>query len=129
MLSTQYRLRLQKICEKISTGVNVDLNDMIWAEKLSKANTTARDWLKKARLAASNPDIVEGSTDDFLKKISIISGGDCKRCSSRVSIKLGDKYHGKITSAFQTILTGAGVRDQNNAKKYANVLGYIVLIS
>lgn len=71
MLSTQYRLRLQKICEKISTGVNVDLNDMIWAEKLGKANTTARDWLKKARLTASNPDMVEGSTDDFLNRMGL----------------------------------------------------------
>ena len=32
------------------------------------------------------------STEDFLKKISVISGGDCKRCSGRASIKLGDKY-------------------------------------
>ena len=32
------------------------------------------------------------SSEDFLKKISIVSGGDCKRCSSRASVKIGDKY-------------------------------------
>ena len=41
MLSTKYRLRLQGICEKIERGDSVDLSDMIWAEKLGKANTTA----------------------------------------------------------------------------------------
>ena len=71
MLSTQYRLRLQKICEKISSGQNVDLNDMIWAEKLGKANTTAREWLKRARRTAANPDMTEGSTDDFLNKMGL----------------------------------------------------------
>ena len=41
MLSTQYRLRLEAICKKIATNQEVDLTDMIWAGKLSKANTTA----------------------------------------------------------------------------------------
>ena len=47
MLSTQYRLRLEGICKKIVNGESVDLSDMIWAEKLGKANTTANEWLKK----------------------------------------------------------------------------------
>ena len=46
MLSTKYRLRLQGICEKIERGDSVDLSDMIWAEKLGKANTTAREMLR-----------------------------------------------------------------------------------
>ena len=49
MLSTQYRLRLQEICRKIAKGQKVTLEDMIWAEKLSKANTTAREWLRQDR--------------------------------------------------------------------------------
>lgn len=32
------------------------------------------------------------SPDDILKKISIVSGGDCDNCSSRVSIRIGDNY-------------------------------------
>ena len=34
MLSTQYRLRLASICKDIGAGVEVSLEDMIWAEKL-----------------------------------------------------------------------------------------------
>ena len=49
MLSTQYRLRLEFICKKIANKEEVQLEDMIWAEKLAKRHTTARDWLNKAR--------------------------------------------------------------------------------
>ena len=34
MLSTQYRLRLEAICERIVKGESVELSEMIWAEKL-----------------------------------------------------------------------------------------------
>jgi hypothetical protein len=43
---------------------------MIWAEKLGKANTTAREWLNKARRHAAN-DIKEGSIDDFMNKMGL----------------------------------------------------------
>ena len=69
MLSTQYRLRLEFICKCIVNGEDVKLEDMIWAEKLAKANTTAREWLKKARRQAANPDMVEGSMDDFMNRM------------------------------------------------------------
>ena len=49
MLSTKYRLRLEFICKCIANGEEVKLDDMIWAENLSKANTSAREMLKKAR--------------------------------------------------------------------------------
>ena len=49
MLSTQYRLRLEGICKSIAAGQEVSIADMIWAEKLSKANTSARGMLKTAR--------------------------------------------------------------------------------
>ena len=71
MLSTQYRLRLEGICRKISLGEDVDLSDMIWAEKLAKANTTAREWLKKARRRAANPEMQEGSMDDFMNRMGL----------------------------------------------------------
>ena len=70
MLSTQYRLRLEFICKCISNGEEVKLEDMIWADKLAKANTTAREWLKKARRQSSQ-DIQEGSTDDFLNRMGL----------------------------------------------------------
>ena len=49
MLSTQYRLRLEGICKSIAAGQEVGLDDMIWAEKLSKVNTSARGMLSQAR--------------------------------------------------------------------------------
>ena len=70
MLSTQYRLRLEGICKKIANKEEVSLSDMMWAEKLSKANTTAREWLRKARRQASQ-DIQEGSMDDFMNKMGL----------------------------------------------------------
>ena len=66
MLSTQYRLRLEAICNKIATGDEVSLEDMIWAEKLAKANRSASTILRQARRKASNPDMKEGSLDEFL---------------------------------------------------------------
>ena len=71
MLSTQYRLRLEFICKRIANGEEVKLEDMIWAEKLSKSNTTAREWLKKARRQAANPDMQEGSMDDFMNRMGL----------------------------------------------------------
>ena len=71
MLSTQYRLRMQEICEKIVTGKEVSLDDMIWAEKLAKANRSAGTMLRQARRTASNPDMQEGDMDDFLNQLDI----------------------------------------------------------
>ena len=71
MLSTEYRLRLEYICKRITNGEEVKLEDMIWAEKLAKANTTARDWMNKARRKAANPDMKEGSLDDFMNRMGL----------------------------------------------------------
>jgi hypothetical protein len=71
MLSTAYRLRLEEICRSIIQGEEVSILDMIWAEKLAKSHTTARDWLNKARRQAANPDMVEGSMDDFMNKMGL----------------------------------------------------------
>ena len=56
MLSTAYRLRLVDICKSIAAGQEVGLEDMIWAEKLAKANTSARGMLSTARRMATDPD-------------------------------------------------------------------------
>ena len=37
MLSSNYRLRLEAICSKIVNGEQVELSEMIWADKLAKA--------------------------------------------------------------------------------------------
>ena len=49
MLSTKYRLRLESICKDIASGTEVTLEDMIWANKLAKANTSARGMMSQAR--------------------------------------------------------------------------------
>jgi hypothetical protein len=71
MLSTQYRLRLEAICDKIVKHEEVSLEDMIWAEKLSKSNRSAATILRQARRRAANPDMKEGSLDDFMNALDI----------------------------------------------------------
>ena len=70
MLSTAYRLRLEGICKKIANKEEVSIEDMIWAEKLAKSYTTARDWLNQARRQSAH-DIEEGSIDDFMNKMGL----------------------------------------------------------
>ena len=65
MLSTQYRLRLEAICKDIASGTEVGLDDMIWAEKLAKANTSARGMLSSARRLKTDED------STFLKYLDI----------------------------------------------------------
>ena len=65
MLSTQYRLRLEGICKAIASRTEVSIEDMIWAEKLSKANTSARGMLSQARRLATDSD------STFLKYLDI----------------------------------------------------------
>jgi membrane protein involved in colicin uptake len=71
MLSTQYRLKLEGICEKIAKQQEVSLEEMIWAEKLAKANQTAARFLRQARRKAENPNMQEGDLDDFLNQLDI----------------------------------------------------------
>ena len=71
MLSTQYRLRLEEICNKIVNHETVELSDMIWAEKLSKANRSAATILRQARRRAENPNMTEDSLDGFLNALDI----------------------------------------------------------
>ena len=65
MLSTAYRLRLEGICKAIAAGTEVSIDDMIWAQKLAKANTSARGMLQQARRMSTDP------TDSFLNNLNI----------------------------------------------------------
>ena len=65
MLSTQYRLRLEAICKDIASGAEVSMSDMIWAQKLAKANTSARGMLSSARRLKTDDD------STFLKYLDI----------------------------------------------------------
>ena len=76
MLSTQYRLRLEAICNRIVKSEEVSLEDMIWAEKLAKANRSAGTMLRQARRKAENPNMQEGDLDDFLNQLDFGGLGD-----------------------------------------------------
>ena len=71
MLSTQYRLRLEAICKKIAHGEEVGITDMIWANKLAKANRSAATLLRQARRRAANPNMQEGGLDDFMNALDL----------------------------------------------------------
>jgi hypothetical protein len=71
MLSTAYRLRLENICDRIVKGESVELNDIIWAEKLAKANRSAATILRSARRKAMNPNMSEDSLDGFLNALDL----------------------------------------------------------
>ena len=70
MLSTKYRLRLEFICDRIVKGEEVKLEDMIWAEKLAKANHSAMEILKKSRRIATT-DAPKGGLDEFLNAMNL----------------------------------------------------------
>jgi hypothetical protein len=59
------------ICDKIIKGETVDLSEMIWAEKLAKANRSASTMLRQARRKAENPNMTEDSMDGFLNALDI----------------------------------------------------------
>jgi hypothetical protein len=71
MLSTAYRLRLESICTNIAEQKEVSITDMIWVEKLSKANQSASAMLRRARRRSNNPEMVEGSLDHFLNSLDL----------------------------------------------------------
>lgn len=65
MLSTEYRKRLEFICSRIAKGEEVKLDDMVWAQKLAKANRSALEMMNRARRVALNPD------DDFYNALNL----------------------------------------------------------
>jgi len=71
MLSTQYRLKVEAICDKIVKGESVELSEMIWVEKLAKSNRSAATLLRQARRKAANPDMEQGGLDEFLNLMDL----------------------------------------------------------
>lgn len=65
MLSTEYRKRLEFICVRIAKGKEVKLEDMVWAQKLAKANRSALEMMNRARREAQNPG------DDFYNALNL----------------------------------------------------------
>ena len=71
MLSHNYRVRLEEICERIAKHEEVSLNDIILADKLAAHNRSAATILRQARRRAANPNMQEGSLDDFMNALDL----------------------------------------------------------
>ena len=71
MLSSAYRIRLTEICDRIANQEEVSLSDVIWAEKLGRANRSAGSILRQARRKALNPEMTEESLDGFLNALDL----------------------------------------------------------
>ena len=71
MLSHNYRIKLEEICNRIATHQEVSLEEMVWANKLSAHNAHAATILRRARRKSQNPNMVEGDIDDFLNQLDL----------------------------------------------------------
>lgn len=70
MLSTQTRLRVEFICDRIAKGAPVELNDMSWVQKLADRNPTVSTWLRQARRAAIQGE-QPSNLDEFCQALDI----------------------------------------------------------
>jgi len=71
MLSTNTRLRVELICERISNGAPVELADMAWVQKWASRNPTVDSMLRKARRTAMQGDLPPGGLDEFCNAMDI----------------------------------------------------------
>lgn len=70
MLSTQARLRVEFICDRIAKGAPVELSDMAWLQKLASRNPTVDTWLRQARRAAIQGD-QPSNLDQFCQALDL----------------------------------------------------------
>tara|TARA_R110001599_G_scaffold246229_1_gene446323 strand:- start:8 stop:589 length:582 start_codon:yes stop_codon:yes gene_type:complete len=80
--------------------------------------------LTLAGVALSLPEIIKliGKLVNLLKKVPFL-----KKLSGDKLIEIGNKYHSKITGAFEFIIKKAGVKDPAKSKKFANILHHVVI--
>ena len=71
MLSTNIRLRVEFICERIAKGHEVQLSDMQWIQKWANSNHSVESMLRKARRAAVYGEAPEGSLDAFMQDMDL----------------------------------------------------------
>jgi len=70
MISTQTRLRVEFICERIKVGASVEYSDMIWIQKWANVNPTVDKMLRQARRAAVQGDEIS-PMDQFCQDMDI----------------------------------------------------------
>lgn len=71
MLSTDTRLRVEFICERISKNASVELKDMTWLQKLASRNPTVDKWLRQARRTAIQEEDTQTDLDAFCNALDL----------------------------------------------------------
>ncbi len=71
MLSTDVRLRVEFICQRISKGHEVKLSDMQWIQKWANCNHSVDAQLRRARRVGINGEQHADSLDGFMQKLDI----------------------------------------------------------
>lgn len=71
MLSTQTRLRVEFICDRISKGAPVELSEMAWLQKLADRNPTVASWLRQARRNVIQGDTPQEGLDALCQALDI----------------------------------------------------------
>lgn len=71
MLTTETRLRVEFICDRISKGCEVKFEDIVWLQKLASRNPTVDTWLRQARRAAVQRDQDSDSLDEFCQAMDL----------------------------------------------------------
>lgn len=71
MLSTNTRLRLESICQRIENHEEVTFEEMAWATKWAGANRSAARMLNQARRVAANGAPEKGSIDELLNDLDL----------------------------------------------------------
>ena len=71
MLSTNTRLKLQKILNKMENGEEVSLEEITFAQKLANANHSAAEMLKKTRRKCFQGEVSKDSLDGFLQDLNL----------------------------------------------------------
>lgn len=71
MLTTDTRLKVEFICDRIASAAPVELKDMAWLQKLAAHNPTVDTKLRQARRIAVQGDQEQDSLDGFCSALDI----------------------------------------------------------
>jgi hypothetical protein len=71
MLSTDTRIRLEDICARIKSGLNVTLEEMTFTQKWADHNRVAARMLNQARRVSAQGEPEPGSLDELLNGLDL----------------------------------------------------------
>tara|TARA_R110002050_G_scaffold69097_3_gene149611 strand:- start:57 stop:707 length:651 start_codon:yes stop_codon:yes gene_type:complete len=105
-------------------GLFKDLEQDIKQADLEPKKVDEALGLTLAGVALSMPEIIKliGKLVNILKRVPGL-----KSLSGDKLIAIGDKYHHKITGAFEWALKQAGVKDPAKVKKFAGILHHVII--